>query len=64
MIDIVISVAEFGETEEIRECIRKSDLVRNTTLDLLYSIPNMKEQSPETRCFFYDEINKTIKKYA
>ena len=60
----IISIAEFGETKEIRECLRKSDLVRNTSLDLLYSISDMDKQSPETKCFFYDEINKTLRKYA
>lgn len=64
MKNIIVSVAEFGETEKIRNALRKSDNVRNTCLDLLYNIPNMKEQNPETRCFIYDQIHNTAIKYA
>ena len=61
----VVSVSEFAENEEIRDCIRRSDRIRHETLNLMYEepgIPGIEKASRETKTFIYDEIKKVVEK--
>lgn len=57
---IVIDVAEYGETEDIRSVLRECTAVRNRALEICYSIPEYRTASLPTKNAVYDAVRNLL----
>ena len=59
---MIISIADITTNPEIREVIRRSDSIRNATLDKCYSIPGYTELTRTEKLAIYDRIKSEIER--
>ena len=57
---MVISIAAFAPTEEMRNELQKGFDAREIALVLVYRIPGYKEAGLETKNFIYDAVSKKV----
>ena len=57
---IIIDVAEYGETEDIRNVVRACTAIRNRALEICYDIPEYRTASLETKNMVYDAVRNLL----
>lgn len=57
---MVKSVAAFVDDENIKKELIESFFVRNTTLDIVYSVNGYKEASLKTKNWLYDIVKQKV----
>lgn len=57
---IVIDVAEYAESEDIRSVIRECTAVRNRALEICYDIPEYRTASLPTKNQVYDAVRNLL----
>ena len=57
---IIIDVAEYGETEDIRNVVRACTAIRSRALEICYDIPEYRTASLETKNMVYDAVRNLL----
>ena len=57
---IIIDVAEYGETADIRNVVRECTAVRKRALEICYSIPEYRTASLPTKNAVYDAVRNLL----
>ena len=61
---MIISVAEYVKDNRVREAVRRSDNIRNRTLEKCYSIPGYADLPRKVQNAVYDNIKLMIENEA
>lgn len=59
---MIISVAEYVKDNRVREAVRRSDNIRNRTLEKCYSVPGYADLPRKVRNAVYDNVRLMIEK--
>ena len=57
---MVISIAEYAKTPEIKEYIKQSDYIRNETLNRCYEMDGYEKLSTAGKRKIYDTVRETV----